>query len=203
MLDNKNCPEKEEKVVYNPQAVVHALAIETLRTIISDKINELKDETATQVLTKLNEFADLIKKADKYYYEVLDLIVEDELAIINHLGYSYMKNSDGSLEFYSAEDVRHSRDEPVKTPLTKDSYHAVLDHMYEDFHKNGIPSKYKVAYSHLKETYKELLNYDEKFNMVMEQARPYLSNVEGLFLITQFYTNIQLLQSIINMFEHI
>ena len=201
MIESNKISEDKERSINNPREVVHQLAIESLSTFLKDRIEELNDETATNILTRLDEFAALILKADKSYYEVMGLIVDDELEIINNLGYSYMKNPDGSIEFYSTEDISHSRAEPDKTPLTEADYYAVLDQMSENFHKNGIPSKYKIAYSHLKETFQELLNCDVKFNMAMEQARPYLHSLEGMFLIIQYYTYTQLLQSIINMFE--
>ena len=193
-------PDDEKKIPCTPKEVIRALGIENLGETLKEKINELNDDAATQALTRLDSFIDLIKKADKCYYEVMGLIVEDELALIDQMGYTYRKNHDGSIEFYSEEDIGHSRDEPGKTPLTEAAYYDILYILSSNFRNDGIPSKYRVAYSHLNEAYQELLNNDAMFGMAMEQARPYLSSIQGVFLITQYYTNTQLLQSLLSLF---
>ena len=81
---------------------IKALAYESFGILLKERIAEFNDDAATKVLSKLDEFVELIKKADQCYNEILSLIVDDELRIIDQMGYSYKKTPDGTIKFSSA-----------------------------------------------------------------------------------------------------
>ena len=113
---------------------IKALAYESFGILLKERIAEFNDDAATKVLSKLDEFVELIKKADQCYNEILSLIVDDELRIIDQMGYSYKKTPDGTIKFSSATDVSNSSEESDKALLTEADYYKVLNQLSEEFH---------------------------------------------------------------------
>ena len=177
--------------------LVKSLALESMGTILEGKIEQLNDDAATPVLKRLLKYVALFQEADKSYYEVMNLIVSYETALLDQLGYSYKKNLDGSIDYDSAA----FQDESDKTPLTEKAYHQVIRQVKANLRDQGVVSKHTEAYVRMKEILSKLLDEETHFGLAMSQARPYLSLIEGSFFTTQYYSSIQLLLSLKSIIE--
>lgn len=177
--------------------LVKSLALESMGTIIEGKIEQLNDEAATPVLKRLLNYVELFKEADESYYEVMNLIVNQETALLDKLGYSYKKNPDGSIEYYSAS----FKEDSGKIPLTEKAYYQVISQVRSNLREHGIPKEHAETYNRMKKILSKLLDEETHFGLSMSQARPYLSLVEGSFFTTQYYSNIQLLISLKSIIE--
>lgn len=186
----------------SPMEMVTDVALESMHELISGKM-ENGDLDAKPVLKRLLDYVELIQSADASYYEVMNKIVEMEFELIEQLGYSYSKGRDGTLVFYDVEDTDSSlagTDGNAK-PLTEADYYTVMDYLHEDFRTNGVPDDLKPAFNRMKNILSRLLAEETHFGLAMAQARPYLSDIEGMFCITRYYSNMSLLNSLRAMFD--
>lgn len=190
--------------VHSPMEMVTDVALESMHELISGKMNN-GDLDAKPVLKRLLGYVELIQMADASYYEVMNKIVDMEFELIEELGYSYSKGSDGTIEFYEKTDDTSTpagMDSNVN-PLTEADYYMVMDYMHEDFRTNGVPEDLKPAFNRMKNILSRLLAEETHFGLAMAQARPYLSDIEGMFCITRYYSNMSLLNSLRAMFDSI
>ncbi|MBQ3409315.1 MAG: hypothetical protein IJH12_08950 [Clostridia bacterium] len=197
-----NNSDTPNRAMYSPMECVKDMALESLYELIKGKMSTC-DPSNQLIFKRLLGYVELIQEAAHSYYEVMEIIVDMELNLIEQFGYSYNKSSDGTIDFYESDTSTKSSNtaESEKTPLTEKAYHTIISHLHTDIRENGIPNDVKPAYNRMKAVLSKLVNGETHFGLAMAQARPYLSSIEAMLCITQYYSNMQLLLSLKSMFE--
>lgn len=175
-------------------------ALDDVSAVLIQQIQYLADDDVSVVLNRILGFITLLKQADTCYYEMLNLIEKLEFQLMDEMGYKYEKDSNGFVILSSAL-ARCDEIESSSKQLTEAEYYNVLDLMHKSFMENGIPENFKPAYANMCDTLRKLMDDETIFVNSMAIARPYLNCVEGTFLTSQYYTEIQLLLSVKRMFE--
>jgi len=205
------------------KSTVQNIALESMVELLKGKIESSDDPCAGPILKRLMKYVDMIQAADKSYYAMMNALVDLEVSEIKQHGYSFKENTDGTIDFddnivlpmaeiisaeatASAVDSRDTSsagatEQTDKKSLTKNDYYHVLTSMQANIRENGIPKNIQPIYDTMKSVLDDLVNGEAYFGLAMSQARPYLSSIEGMFCVTQYYSNMQLLLSLKSMFE--
>lgn len=199
MMNDMNHPPEH---VITPMEYVTDLALENITTMLEGKIKSLEDKSATPVLERLLEYASLVKEAKMSNNKMLNLIFAKELEMVDKMGFSCKRDSYGQVIFAPEAAMADSAQEhSVKKELTEADYYSVLNTLHKDFRTNGIPDDIALAYAQMKDVLSKMVNNETFFTMAMFQSRPYINNIDSMYLYTQYYSNIQQMLSIRSMLE--